>query len=110
VQGGFPGADVIRKQIAEGAPRKRVGLAIEGRQPVREGALVVDAEGNETGKITSGGFSPCLEAPIAMAYVPWASAAPGTQISVASRGKLFTGTVTPMPFVPHRYQRKGGAS
>ena len=108
-EGGFPGWPRIIKELENGAIRKRVGLTIEGRQPVREGALVLDAEGNEVGKVTSGGFSPSLEVPIAMAYVPWDSAAPGTQIRLESRGKLFTGTVTPMPFVPHRYQRKGGA-
>ena len=109
-EGGFPGWHRIAKELEEGAIRKRVGLSIEGRQPVREGALVVDGEGNEVGKVTSGGFSPTLEAPIAMAYVPWDNAAPGTTITLESRGKLFTGTVTPMPFVPHRYQRKGGAA
>jgi aminomethyltransferase len=107
--GGFPGWHRIAKELDDGAIRKRVGLRVEGRQPVREGALVLDEEGNEVGKVTSGGFSPSLEAPIAMAYVPWDSAAPGTRITLESRGKLFTGTVTPMPFVPHRYQRKGGA-
>ncbi len=109
-EGGFPGWHRIAKELEEGALRKRVGLTIEGRQPVREGALVLDGEGSEVGKVTSGGFSPSLEVPIAMAYVPWASAAPGTAVTLESRGKLFTGTVTPMPFVPHRYQRKGGAS
>ena len=109
-EGGFPGWHRIAKELEEGAIRKRVGLSIEGRQPVREGALVVDGEGNEVGKVTSGGFSPTLEAPLAMAYVPWDNAAPGTTITLESRGKLFTGTVTPMPFVPHRYQRKGGAA
>ena len=109
-EGGFPGWPRIAKELEDGAIRKRVGLTIEGRQPVREGALVVDGEGNETGKVTSGGFAPTLEAPIAMAYVPWDSAEAGTKITLESRGKLFTGTVTPMPFVPHRYQRKGGAS
>jgi aminomethyltransferase len=109
-EGGFPGWPRIAKEWEGGAIRKRVGLSIEGRQPVREGALVLDDEGNEVGKVTSGGFSPTLEAPIAMAYVPWDSAAPGTAIRLEARGKLFTGTVTPMPFVPHRYQRKGGAS
>ncbi len=109
-EGGFPGWQRIARELEEGALRKRVGLAVEGRQPVREGALVVDGEGNEVGKVTSGGFSPTLEAPIAMAYVPWDAAAPGTKITLESRGKLFTGTVTPMPFVPHRYQRKGGAA
>ena len=107
-EGGFPGWPRIAQELEQGAIRKRVGLRIEGRQPVREGALVVDGEGNEVGKVTSGGFAPSLEAPIAMAYVPWDSAAPGTAITLESRGKLFTGTVTPMPFVPHRYHRKGG--
>jgi len=105
--GGFAGWHRIIKEVADGPIRKRVGLLIEGRQPVREGAMVVDAEGNEVGKVTSGGFSPSLEAPIAMAYVPLASAAAGTRISLAARGKIFNGTVTAMPFVPHRYHRKG---
>jgi len=108
-EGGFPGWHRIAKELADGPIRKRVGLAVEGRQPVREGAMMVDSEGNEVGKVTSGGFSPSLEAPIAMAYVPLAYAAPGRRVSLAARGRIFTGTVTPMPFVPHRYKRKGGA-
>jgi aminomethyltransferase len=106
-EGGFPGWHRISRELADGAIRKRVGLTIEGRQPVREGAIVVDSEGSEVGKVTSGGFSPSLEAPIAMAYVPAASAVEGGRIQLAQRGKIFTGTVTPMPFVPHRYHRKG---
>ncbi|HKR24872.1 MAG TPA: glycine cleavage system aminomethyltransferase GcvT [Allosphingosinicella sp.] len=107
-EGGFAGWHRIAKELADGPIRKRVGLAIEGRQPVREGAMMVDGEGNEVGKVTSGGFSPSLEAPIAMAYVPLDYSEPGTKVTLASRGKLFTGTVTAMPFVPHRYHRKGG--
>ena len=95
------------KELEEGPIRKRVGLSVEGRQPVREGAAVVDEDGEEVGKVTSGGFSPMLEAPIAMAYVPAASAEPGTAVRLAQRGKIFEAKVTPMPFVPHRYQRKG---
>jgi aminomethyltransferase len=106
-EGGFPGWHRIAKELADGPIRKRVGLAVEGRQPVREGAMVVDGEGNEVGKVTSGGFSPSTEAPIAMAYVPLASAAEGSQVSLAQRGKIFTAKVVPMPFVPHRYHRKG---
>jgi aminomethyltransferase len=68
--------------------------------------MVVDEEGNEVGKVTSGGFSPILEAPIAMAYVPIASAQPGSEIRLAQRGKFFQAKVVPMPFVPHRYHRK----
>ena len=81
-EGGFAGWHRIAQELADGPIRKRVGLAIEGRQPVREGAMVVDAEGNEVGKVTSGGFSPSLEAPIAMAYVPLAYAAPGTDVTL----------------------------
>ena len=81
-----------RASSATGRSASRVGLAVEGRQPVREGAMVVDAEGNEVGKVTSGGFSPSLEAPIAMAYVPLAAAAPGTRGRRSpQRGKLFAG-------------------
>lgn len=108
-EGGFPGAERILQERAEGAILKRVGLFVEGRQPVREGAMVVDGEGSEVGRVTSGGHSPSLERPIAMAYVPTASAAPGTAVKVAQRGKIFDCTVTPMPFVPHQYHRKGDA-
>ncbi|HLL59401.1 MAG TPA: glycine cleavage system aminomethyltransferase GcvT [Allosphingosinicella sp.] len=108
-EGGFPGWFRIARELGDGPIRRRVGLAILGRQPVREGAMVVDAEGNEVGKVTSGGFSPVLEAPIAMAYVPAASAEPGTSVTLAQRGKIFEAKVVPMPFVPHRYVRKGAA-
>ena len=106
-EGGFAGWHRIAQELADGPLRKRVGLAVEGRQPVREGALVVDAEGNEVGKVTSGGFSPSLEAPIAMAYVPFAYSAQGTEISLAQRGRVFAARVVPLPFVPNRYHRKG---
>ncbi len=106
-EGGFPGWHRIARELADGPVRKRVGLAVEGRQPVREGAMVVDAEGNEVGKVTSGGFSPTLEAPIAMAYVPASCAEEGTTVRLAQRGKIFEGQVVLMPFVPHRYHRKG---
>src|SRR3954454_22814419 len=108
-EGGFAGWHRIMAELEDGPVRRRVGLAVAGRQPVREGAMVVDAEGNEVGKVTSGGFSPMLEAPIAMAYVPPASAEPGAGIRLAQRGRIFTGMVAPMPFVPHRYHRKGAA-
>jgi aminomethyltransferase len=109
-EGGFPGSFRIMRELEGGLIRRRVGFAVEGRQPVREGAMVVDAEGNEVGKVTSGGFSPMLEAPIGMAYVPAASAEPGTALTLVQRGKLFQAKVAPMPFVPHRYQRKGAAA
>jgi len=108
--GGFAGWHRIARELADGPMRMRVGLKIEGRQPVREGAMVVDGEGSEVGKVTSGGFSPTLGAPIAMAYVPSALANEGGAISLAARGRVFGATVTAMPFVPHKYHRKGASA
>ena len=109
-EGGFAGAIRILGELDNGVPQKRVGLDVEGRQPVREGALVLDGEGNEVGRITSGGFSPSLSRPIAMGYVNTALAEPGTKVTLEQRGKLFAATIAPMPFVPHRYHRKGAAA
>jgi aminomethyltransferase len=108
-EGGFAGWHRITAELAGGPVRRRAGLAVEGRQPVREGATVVDEDGDEVGKVTSGGFSPILEAPIAMAYLPAASAEPGSAVRLAQRGRIFEAKVVPMPFVPHRYHRKGAA-
>jgi aminomethyltransferase len=104
----FPGAARILAERENGPPARRVGLVIDGRQPVREGATVVDQSGAEIGRVTSGGFAPSLNAPIAMAYVPPALAEIGTVIQLSQRGKVHTATVTAMPFIPHRYVRAGG--
>lgn len=109
-EGGFAGAMRVLAELENGPPQKRVGFEIAGRQPVREGALVLDAEGNEIGKITSGGFSPSLQRPIAMGYVAAPLAGEGTALKLEQRGKLFDARVAPMPFVPHRYHRKGAAA
>jgi len=108
-EGGFAGDMRILAELGNGAVQKRVGLDVDGRQPVREGALVLDGEGNEVGRITSGTFSPTLQRPIAMGYVATALSEPGTKLKLEQRGKLFEATVTSMPFVPHRYHRKQGA-
>jgi aminomethyltransferase len=108
-EGGFPGSMRILAELQNGAPQRRVGFEVDGRQPVREGALVLDGEGNEVGKITSGGFSPSLQRPIAMGYVATHLAEDGTALKLEQRGKLFEARVVPMPFVPHRYHRKGAA-
>jgi aminomethyltransferase len=105
--GGFAGAMRILAELENGPPTLRVGFDIEGRQPVREGALILTGEGNEVGRITSGGFSPSLQRPIAMGYVGITFAEPGTALKLEQRGKLFDARVVPMPFVPHRYHRKG---
>ncbi len=103
-EGGFPGAERILAELANGAPRQWVGLSLDGRQAAREGAAVF-AGNEQVGVVTSGGFSPSLERPIATAYVTSAHAAPGTALEIDVRGKRLTATVTPMPFVPHRYHR-----
>ena len=109
-EGGFPGAIRILAELENGPIQKRVGFDVEGRQPVREGALVLDGEGNEVGRVTSGGFSPSLKRPIAMGYVASALAEPGTALKLEQRGKLFDARVAPLPFVPHRYHRQGAAA
>jgi aminomethyltransferase len=103
--GDFPGAARLAAERESGPVVKRVGLTVDGRQPVREGASVVDADGSTVGRVTSGGFAPSVGAPIAMAYVPAALATPGTAISLAQRGKVHRATVVAMPFVPHNYFR-----
>ena len=103
-EGGYPGAERINPLFASGAPTKRVGLLLEGRQAAREGAEVYRGD-QKVGTVTSGGFSPSLQQPIAMAYVAAASAANGTALEIDVRGKRLPATVVPMPFVPHRYVR-----
>jgi aminomethyltransferase len=106
VEGGFPGADRILREIANGAGRQWVGFLIEGRQPAREGAEIYAGE-VKVGIVTSGGFSPSLQVPIGMGYVDAVHAAVGTPLEIDVRGKRLTAAVTTMPFVPHRYHRKG---
>ena len=108
-EGNFAGAMRILAELENGPPLKRVGFDVEGRQPVREGALVLDGEGSEVGRVTSGGFSPSLQRPIAMGYVAAHLAEAGTPLKLEQRGKLFDARVAPLPFVPHRYHRKGAA-
>ncbi len=104
----FPGSGRILFERDAGSAVKRVGLLIDSRQPVREGAEVVNHAGNAIGRVTSGGFSPTLGRPIAMAYVPLGDSTPGTAVRLKQRDRLHTGIVTSMPFVPHRYVRQGG--
>ena len=103
-EGGFPGATHILGKLAEGAPVVRVGLALVGRMAAREGAVVMAGD-LAVGRVTSGGFSPSLQHPIAMAYVESGRAAPGTPLEIDNRGRRLAATVVPLPFVPHRYHR-----
>jgi aminomethyltransferase len=105
-EGGFPGAERVLDQLFNGAPRKRVGLAVEGRMPAREGATVW-VGGEQVGVLTSGGFAPSLNVPIAMAYVATAHSADGTALEIEVRGKRIAATVVPMPFKQKNYVREG---
>lgn len=104
--GGFPGAARILKELAEGPARRRVGLRPEGRAPMREGTQVFAAAegGASIGAITSGGFGPSIEAPMAMAYLP-AALAEGATVWGEVRGKRLPAVVAPMPFQPTSYKR-----
>ncbi len=104
-EGGFPGADVIIDQIKNGAPRKRVGILPDGRAPAREGTEIQAPDGTSIGTITSGGFGPTLEAPLAMGYVTTGHAAAGSAVNVVVRGKALPATTAKMPFVPNGYKR-----
>jgi aminomethyltransferase len=106
--GGFPGADVILRQLADGAPRRRVGLRPEGRAPVRAGAPLFRHEDDAApiGAATSGGFGISLDAPIAMGYVPADATAPGTRVFAEVRGKRLPVAVAALPFIAPRYKRQ----
>jgi aminomethyltransferase len=104
-EGGFPGDGIIRRQLAEGTSRLRVGIRPDGRAPVREGAVLTNGDGAEIGIVTSGGYGPSIGAPVAMGYVGAAHAASGTGVSAVVRGKPLAARVADMPFVEHRYHR-----
>ncbi len=106
--GGYPGADIVARYLSEGPPARRVGLAVDGRQPAREGCDIYAGD-RLVGRVTSGGFSPSLQAPIAMGYVSAAHASVNTSLEIDVRGRRLTASIVPMPFVPHRYHRKGAA-
>lgn len=101
----FPDAEKIVDQLTNGAIRLRVGIRPDGRAPAREGTEIADKSGRIIGRITSGGFGPTLNAPIAMGYVETKYAAIGTELDLMVRGKPNPARVAPMPFVPHRYKR-----
>lgn len=104
--GGFPGADVVLHQIdAKDHARKRVGLVADGRAPVREGARLVDEQGEEIGVVTSGGFGPSLGKPIALGYVSREFETPESVVYAEVRGKRLPMTVTKTPFVTPGYYR-----
>ncbi|MBX2880818.1 MAG: glycine cleavage system aminomethyltransferase GcvT [Granulosicoccus sp.] len=103
--GGFAGADIICKQLSDGADRFLVGIRPQSRVPARQGAPICDEAGSLIGEVTSGGFGPTVGAPVAMGYVKADHTEPGTKILLSIRGKSHPALVEKMPFVPQRYKR-----
>jgi aminomethyltransferase len=103
--GGFPGAAIILKQLAEGVSRQRVGIQPEGRVPVREGTALLNSGGTPVGNVTSGGFGPTVGRPVAMGYVATGCAQVGMELQALVRGKPQPVRVVQLPFAPHRYYR-----
>jgi len=101
----FPGAEKVLQQMKQGPERVRVGLMVYGKIPVREGAVISDAENKPVGHVTSGSFSPSLSQPVAMAMIEPAFAQIGTGLFATVRDKRIAVTVVRLPFVPHRYYR-----
>ncbi len=104
-EGGFPGTGILARQLTAGASRKRVGILPDGRAPAREHTEIQDLTGATIGEITSGGFGPSVDGPIAMGYVSAAQAVAGTAVSLLVRGTPRPARVVPLPFVPQRYYR-----
>nr|WP_319483929.1 glycine cleavage system aminomethyltransferase GcvT [uncultured Cohaesibacter sp.] len=104
--GAFPGAERILKGLQEGPERIRVGIRLLGKAPAREGAEIQDQDGNVIGQVTSGGFAPTLQIPIAMGYVAPAFADIGTKVNLVVRKRALEAEIASMPFVPQRYVRK----
>jgi aminomethyltransferase len=101
---GFPGADRILRQMELGPRRIRVGLRPEGRAPMRGGTSLSAPQGH-VGHVTSGGFGPSVQAPVAMGYVDATLAQPGTSLDGEVRGKTLPVRVAPLPFVPPSFKR-----
>lgn len=104
-QGGFPGAETILGQLSNGAPRLRVGIKPDGRAPARAHTEITDVDGTPLGEITSGGFGPSADGPVAMGYVPRGFAVPGMPVKLVVRGKALDAHVALLPFVPHSYYK-----
>jgi aminomethyltransferase len=100
----LPGAARLSRELDGGLTRQRVGLRILEGAPARTGAPIL-AAGSQVGIVTSGGYSPCLAAPIAMGFLPPRYAGPGTRVSVQVRNRESSAEVVALPFVAHRYVR-----
>lgn len=106
IEGGFPGAARIQHELRDGVSRVRVGIRPEGKAPARDGTEILSSSGEKIGVVTSGGFGPSVNAPVAMGYVAPAHATRGTPLQLLVRGKPLPASVVALPFVPNRFARK----
>jgi len=104
-EGGFPGDEIILRQLVEGPPRRRVGIEIDGKAVARAGTQITDRWGKALGTVTSGGFGPSVGGPIAMGYVDTDHAAANTVVNLVVRNKPIAARIVKLPFVPHRYAK-----
>lgn len=103
--GGFPGAEAVFDSIDNKPALRRVGLRANGKRPLRDGQVVLNAAGEQVGEICSACYGASVGGPIAMAYIARELGEVGTELSVAVRDKREAVTVTAMPFSPQRYYR-----
>jgi aminomethyltransferase len=106
LEAGYVGASRIQRELQQGPKRRRVGIKPEGRAPAREDTEVLDLSGQKIGIVTSGGFGPSVNGPVAMGYVASEHASSGTRVGLVVRGKPLPALIADLPFVPHRYFRK----
>ncbi len=99
----FLGSNVLKEQFESGVTLQRAGLLVEARVPAREGNFLFDIDHNQVGEVSSGSFSPCLNQPIAMAYIVKQFLQSDAELFVEVRQKQYPVKITPLPFVPHRY-------
>lgn len=104
-EGGFPGDEIILRQLLEGPARRRVGVRVDGKSVARAGTQITDKTGKPVGTVTSGGFGPSVNAAIGMGYVDVGLVAVDTPVNVVIRGKPVPARVAKLPFVPHRYAK-----
>ncbi len=103
--GDFLGSARIQTELETGPTRIRVGIAPQGRRPVRDGAALTTIDGEGAGFVSSGGFGPTVDRPVAMGYVSPGLATIGTELVADVRGKEVQCTVSELPFAPHNYRR-----
>jgi aminomethyltransferase len=104
-RGDFPGASRILRELKEGVPSRRVGIRPLGRAPAREGTEIQNTDGETIGVVTSGGFGPTVNGPVAQGYVDTTYAKAGTPLKLIVRGKALAAEVATLPFVPAKYKR-----